>query len=206
MVGSLNPGSSWIEAINSIGEETAKHNPETPRMDYITESTWNLIKEKKKAHSEGLEDRYKELKNQVRKQARKDRNQHNEDLVNEEMDSKTLWQGIKRLKADYTPSMYARRDMHGSRIGLEERAEATAEYLANKQWGKVELDEQERTRQTNIIKHLTANNAPEKQKEEDIDDFTLEGLVQTIKKFKLNKAPGPDKITTKILKHLTTQT
>ena len=47
------------------------------------------------------------------------------------MSSKDRWAGIGMLKEDYEAKVYARKDRHQQFVPLDERARATAEYLAD---------------------------------------------------------------------------
>ena len=50
------------------------------------------------------------------------------------MGSKEQWVGIKVLRGEYKPKLYAKRDRFGRYTALDGRAQATAEHLAEEQW------------------------------------------------------------------------
>ena len=63
-----------------------------------------------------------------------------------------MWQGIENISKPYKPKRYARNDRHGDPTDMDERAEATKEYLAKDHWGKPETektsDEKQKNRRT----------------------------------------------------------
>ena len=57
----------------------------------------------------------------------------------EEMEGKDYkWDGLKRLKSNYTPKFSKFKDSSGNRIPPKEYVHKAAEYLANVQWEKPE--------------------------------------------------------------------
>ena len=76
--------------------------------------------------------------------------------------------------------------MNGQRIKFGQRAEATAEYLAEKQWGNQNHTEP-KINQPKVIQRQLRIRA---------DYIQLAELHTVIKKLKKDKAPGPDKAIT----------
>ena len=76
------------------------------------------------------------LAKKLRKATRKDKMAYHLKIINSDMSCKDIWQSITRLRSDYVPTMYARKDKDGRRVALDKRAEATADYLSQVQWGK----------------------------------------------------------------------
>ena len=56
--------------------------------------------------------------------------------VDEELDIRSQWLGVKRLKQGYNPRRYTRNDKHGNNISRAEQAEATANYQATRHWAQ----------------------------------------------------------------------
>ncbi len=96
--------------------------------------------------------------------------------------------------------------MNGKPINLDQRAEATAEYLQEKQWGAtqnniVTQNTQRLTREF-ISKHLKSQQRECADNAIDDDEITRDELNRAITKMKRHKSPGPDQITTDWLKDL----
>ena len=51
------------------------------------------------------------------------------------MDIRDQWLGLKELRKDYSPQSYAYKTNWGEHVPRSQRAEHTAHYLANIQWG-----------------------------------------------------------------------
>ena len=46
------------------------------------------------------------------------------------------WQGLQTITKGYPPIPYSRKDENGKHVKPEQRAEVSARYLAEQQWGK----------------------------------------------------------------------
>ena len=86
-------------------------------------------------------------------------------------------------------------DMNGNRIKFGKRADATAEYLADKQWG----NQNETAPKVNPPKVIQEQLHSKKGR------IKLRELNQVIKRLKKDKAPGPDKTITELFKWLDTE-
>ena len=51
------------------------------------------------------------------------------------VDFKDMRTNIKYLKKEWEPRVYATEDKDGSKRAIQDRAEATAQYLNERQWG-----------------------------------------------------------------------
>ena len=60
--------------------------------------------------------------------------------ISNDLDLQEKWIGIRQLKKGYAPMPFHRNNSKGNHVKYHERAEATAEYLATKQWGQSETD------------------------------------------------------------------
>ena len=74
------------------------------------------------------------------------------ELVNKSKNSKELFAGINEIGRNFQPKRYTRRDMRGNLVDLQDRAEATKEYLEKVHWGKTNT--QETPEQTNKREQL----------------------------------------------------
>ena len=121
--------------------------------------------------------------------------------VKKEMSVNERWSGIRLLKEDYMPKLYALRGRFGKPVMLGQRAQATAEYLQEEQWQcKVDpkmLD----------ISHAVLNDLRRKKFQEEkpqiVDGCLTEAEFKIIiKRLARDKAPGPHNFTTDWLKDL----
>ena len=61
------------------------------------------------------------------------------------MNTKEIWEGINIIAKDNQPKRYAKKDRHGNITAIDQRAEATKDYLEKEQWGKTIREEDEMT-------------------------------------------------------------
>ena len=77
----------------------------------------------------------KKLRQIMKTNLEEDREKWADKLTQECTGEKGLWQGIEDIKREYQPNRYAREDIRGNIVDLEDRAEATKEYLEKSHWG-----------------------------------------------------------------------
>ena len=96
------------------------------------------------------------------------------------------WEGLKKLRAKFTPSFTKLKDSAGRHVPFKEYPHKAAEYLQNVQWKSPTEDPNEQTRQ-----HLPLQNGSYH-----IDDFpfTMAELDKVLSRLKRNKSPGEDGI------------
>ena len=112
-------------------------------------------------------------KKEITKLIRQDRNEMVSKWVEEDLDIRDQWAGVKRQRTEYKPRPFERRDKNGNEIKLTEQAEATATYLTDKQWG---ANNKEREMADQI-----SNRKLGKQQEYNIDIITTEEIRKAIK-------------------------
>eukprot|EP00975_Prorocentrum_lima_P053908 11310257-Prorocentrum_lima.AAC.1 len=56
-------------------------------------------------------------------------------MVNEDMDPRDRWLGLRHMKRDYAPTPYCRKTTAGAFIGPHQLAQKAAEYLRDSHWG-----------------------------------------------------------------------
>ena len=95
--------------------------------------------------------------------------------------------GIKYIKQKHSPNLYERANARGETVNLGDRAQAAADYLAEKQWGQPNIP---RVEQGN---YYTANRNT-RQNHYNLDNISLAELKRTVKRMKKHKATGPDEI------------
>jgi len=166
------------------------------RKPWITDATYELIIEKHRLEQNGpSEDLTNKIK-EVKRAKRKDWHKWVKQGVTEEMDVRDKWLGIKFIKQKHSPNLYERANMQGTTVGINEKAQAAAEYLAQKQWGT----HGHTTDDANIGYYTCARN--KKVGQYNIDDLTLAELKVILKKMKRHKAAGPDNLPMEYFKWL----
>ena len=111
--------------------------------------------------------------------------------------AKEKWEGIKTTKANFAPQFSKMKDIHGNRVPFGEQGRAKAEYLAEIQWKPINNPPPPKQNPRKIIR--TNLNMKE-------DEITMTEIKAAIKRFKNNKAPGPDKVTAEMFKYMHTYT
>ena len=91
---------------------------------------------------------------------------------------------------------------------MDERAEATKEYLEKIDWGKATTHKTSKERERDeeikniILEHMSFDKVKYQSSTLNIGKITMPELMATIKKFKRGKTPGPDDISTDFIKDL----
>jgi len=105
------------------------------KKHYLSKETWELINWYWVAGKNMEDDVAKEWKKQIKKLVRRDKKKKGLEGVQEAMNMKQRWRGMKYWTANYSDKVYARKDKDGNRCELGQRAEAMADYLDQVQWG-----------------------------------------------------------------------
>ena len=181
-----------------------------PRKPYITDSTWTLIKERQQLkhdiekgqlaeeQQEGAEATLKRISKDIKKKTRKDRETYMAEWVEDHLDPREQWAGLRKIKTGYTTKTYDRKDRHGTRILHKEQAEATADYLENGQWGTLQHEDI-------LTAEISDDWITQEEPECRTECITEEELDSNIAQLKNNKAPGPGSIKTEIYKDVKTK-
>ena len=122
--------SAWARVYGEYLSTVEKIEIKTTKA-YISRSTLTLIEYRKNRCFEMTEEERNNIDNQMKKAAKKDKRLWKLGLVQKTMSCKEKWAGIKVLKEDFKPKVYARKNLFGEYIQLGE--EATAEYLEKDQ-------------------------------------------------------------------------
>lgn len=164
------------------------------KKDYLSRSTWNLIKSRQTSYLQGNHNEVQSLNRQIKRAARADRKRQvvNQFQLHSEDPHRTrVWKAVNTLRKDYKPSYVSMRDEFGRIVPLKNRAETIAAYLADSHWsnesGLGPLPNQS----------IIGDNM-------DCDDssFSIDELNATLKSCKTNKQPGPDQIVMELYKWL----
>ena len=73
---------------------------------------------------------------QIQKLFKRDQVNWIDAIIKAEMSGKDKWNGVKTVRSDYKPKRDAKRDREGTVVDIDQRAEATKDYLEKEQWGK----------------------------------------------------------------------
>ena len=112
--------SDWIFQYQEMMETLPRQESKLFRIKhYISKETWTLVEEKFWYWNESNEEQRHILAKKVRKATRKDKIAYHLKIINSDMSCKDIWQSITRLRSDYVPTMYARKDKDGRRVALD---------------------------------------------------------------------------------------
>ena len=76
------PFEKWAEILKTAAKESLTELPEEQMKPYISDETWTLIIEKRKAKEESNWQKYKDLNNMIKKQVRQDKEKLNSKINN----------------------------------------------------------------------------------------------------------------------------
>ena len=177
--GFLKDYESWIEANESV---VAAHEQREPRIwrEYISDETKRLIEQRDAAVWYGGEEAGKPIQKLIKKQVEKDKENWADMLTQENLGEKELWQGIGDIKREYCPNRFAREDIMGNIVDLDDRAEATKEYLEKVHWGKKEITSTEKQKERDdeikklILEQMQADKERYKNRPFNLEKITIQ--------------------------------
>ena len=107
----------WVQQYQEMTETLPRQEAAQQHIQhYISKETWILIVEKFHHWNDANEADRQAMTNRVRKATRKDKLEHPLNMINSDMSCKQLWQNITRLRSDFIPKMYARKDQQGKQL------------------------------------------------------------------------------------------
>eukprot|EP00973_Karenia_brevis_P076890 10678553-Karenia_brevis.AAC.1 len=136
----------------------------------------------------------KQKQKEIQKMAKKDREERNLKDIDEQLDIRDKWLGIKRLKNTYNPQPYSRKNSNNQFVAQHLRAQTAAEYLRDHQWKSTPTPPQTYNNNYYTTPHLMEYYAR--------GPITYELIQWAIAKLKRHKAPGPDGIKTEIFREM----
>ena len=133
----------------------------------------------------------------IKRQVRMDRESHLLAQLEEITTEGYRWDGLKKIRAKFTPSFTKLKNSHGRHVPYKEYAHKAADYLEKVQWKPPEEDPNTEPRS-----HIPLQNGAYL-----IDDspFTTADLDTVLSKMKRNKSPGVDGIHVELFKWLSPQ-
>eukprot|EP00973_Karenia_brevis_P086978 12061335-Karenia_brevis.AAC.1 len=161
-----------------ISESTFTQVSPRQKKDYISEDTWKLIE---KRDEETDYDAKKSFTREIKRRARKDRENANIEILENITDERTAWRNIKAQKLEYKPQPNIIEDMDGNRRSIFEKSDVIATYLEQQHWKNDETIA-DRMHEPNIRNTVNI----------DCANIYLAEINEAINKLKKNKAAGPD--------------
>ena len=156
---------------------------------YISRRTWQKIRRRQEAHEQGRNEEVKELTQQIKRDARKDKKDVVLNGLNNLADQREKWQGIKGMKKDSMPSFIQMKDLNGKFVAPKDRAETLAQYLEKKHWHN-----------NNTLQIRSHEKIQNLETSFDVNAFQMNEFEQALKRMKNNKQPGPDGIVMELFK------
>jgi hypothetical protein len=178
--------------------EAAEHLPKASiRKDGSTMSqeAEDILVQRDAACRNGDFTTFTDLSYQYRKLRKKEKRQALLDTVNLELDERSTWNGVKRIKSSFQPKPFGRKKHNTNKtLGESEIPDEAAKYLSSVQW-----------KQPEEFKPLFEHKIIFKQLPYNLEPPTLKELSHVIKRMKNNKAPGPDGIPMETFKEMTVE-
>ena len=132
---------------NQQWQHTNNESPEYGESIYQT--TKKIIEQRDAAVWYGGKEAGKPIHKLIKKQVEKDKENLADMLTQENLGEKELWQGIGDIKREYCPNRFAREDIKGNIVDLDDRTEATKEYLEKVHWCPKEITSTETQKERN---------------------------------------------------------
>ena len=164
------------------------------KKDYISHDTWVLLERKWDALTNMDHDLATQLNTEITRKVRADKEKHLLDQLEQISSQGYKWDGLKKLRAKFTPSLSKFKDLDGNHVPYKEYPQKAADYLEKVQWGTTEIPEIENSR-----RHIPLQNGQFKVSDE---PFTQAELDFVFSRIKRNKAPGHDKVPGELFKWL----
>jgi hypothetical protein len=131
----------------------------------------------------------------IKKSIRNDRRQANLAMVENDLDTRDRWLGLRCLRKDFEPIPYALKDKNKQHVPMERKAQAAADFLAEQIWGETQRNEEP-----------DQSHTPSKIVQEELkisqSVFDIDELIKAIRKLKRRKTPGPDEVPIELFKEL----
>jgi hypothetical protein len=198
----------WTEAIREAARCTLQRPTKHRAGPKMREGTRKLIREREQAIRDDRDEDVKDITKRIRREIRRDKRELMVREIDAATNGKIRWEGLRRMKKDYTPVPYTIRDKNGRHVNMRDKAAAKADYLATKQWGKQRGVETAGNQDEEEVRIRCRNKERYQRQREEMGlrfrmtNITVQEVTRVIKRLKRNKAPGPDGIPTEIMQWL----
>ena len=190
----------WAQCYKTYVEQQERRRPKRNHW-FISKETLNLIIERNDGAGTRTHEEEINLKRKLKRLVERDKRKWKQQKVKPSMGSKEQWAGIKVLRGEYKPKLYAKRDRFGRYTTLDGRAQATAEDLAEEQW---------KNKANTILWDISETVMNDLRRRENMETkpnirdepITEQEFELVIERMARDKSPGPDNITTDWIKDL----
>ena len=190
------PWKQFNRAVSMAADECLSKDIPPRKRNYLSRSTWGLIKTRQSLYLQGNHDEVKSLDRKIKKEARADRKRH---VVNQfqrnpqDPHGRQAWKSVNTLRKDFKPSYISMRNADGRLVPLKDRADTIATYLEQQHWSN--SNGQGLLPYNDLIGEIpTCDNSL----------FSLQELHLILKRCKVNKQPGPDQVIVELYRWLNT--
>ena len=122
---------SWREVpatIAAVASKTLSVMRPQQKQQYISRRAWSKIRKRQEAHEQGRNDTVKELTEEIKNDAKKNKT----DAILNSVDQKEKWNGIKGMKNDSIPHFIHMKDMHGKFVAPKRQSGNYCEIFGRK--------------------------------------------------------------------------
>ena len=187
----------------ALKEATKRLTTLTPKEKdtHLSEESQRLLMQRGHAIDKGNLKAYESLNKRFRKNIQDNQIKTITNTLENSLDTRDKWLGIRQLKTEYQPNTYARRTRDGKHIPHAQRAQKAADYFSKEQWGKKKRKQADTTLEGRERKEKV-DHCKNTETDYDLSDITITEVKDVIKKFKDRKAPGPDEIPMEVFKEM----
>jgi len=169
------------EALKQAASTLAEKSPQI-KKPWITQETYELIKQKHWLQQYGQKEAAEATSKQVKKMINKNWNDGLKNITENELDIGDKWLGIKFIKTTHKAKLFERKNRQGELVTFKQQAEAAADYLEKDQWGNQPVPGEAVETSRQHIKRNKLNN------HYNTDNFSVTEIHNLIKLLKRNNA------------------
>jgi hypothetical protein len=188
-----------VKAVKESAEGNVPVEVKSARGGRISEETMALLLERGRLRRENNYERDAEITKEIRKSRRRDIRRAILETLDKDLDLRSQWLGIRRLRKEYQPTPFSRRGKQGAHIPLDRRAEESALFLANEVWAR---RDKEGVSAAEVWPDTEYPRILEEGLGMEVGPITGGELAYAIWRLKRRKAPGPDGVPIELFKEM----